>query len=167
MERKMPVIRVSQRIWDRMKQHAQPFEDSPNDIIDRALDALDLIRNSSTTSQKHRSIKSKSAKTMNEIIGKSKIDHQEFRVPILETLRELGGKARPRSVRERLEPKLVELFGSRVTKAELAPVSNSQPRWWNAASWERKYLVNDGLLKGGSDRGVWELTEAGYKFLEN
>jgi hypothetical protein len=163
----MPVIRVSEATWNRMKQHAQPLEDSPNDVIVRALDALDHVMNSGPASREMLITRSKRIKTPNAERTKIKIDHQEFRRPILEILRELGGKAQPKSVRERLEPRLAELFGSRVNKAELAPLSNGQPRWWNAACWERKYLVDDGLLKKGSDRGVWELDEPAYEFLEN
>jgi hypothetical protein len=163
----MPVIRVSEATWNRMKQHARPLEDSPNDVIVRALDALDLITSSGAASRELPIIRSKDAKTAKAERAKMKIDHEEFRRPILEALRELGGKAQPKSVRERLQPKLAELFGSRLNKAELAPLSNGQPRWWNAACWERKYLVNDGLLKKGSDRGVWELDEPAYEFLQN
>ena len=40
----MPVVRISDMTWERMKAHARPFEDSPEDIIKLALDALEGAR---------------------------------------------------------------------------------------------------------------------------
>ena len=37
----MPVIRLSEATWERLKAHARPFEDKPEDIVNLALDALD------------------------------------------------------------------------------------------------------------------------------
>lgn len=40
------------------------------------------------------------------------------------------------------------------------------PRWRNAAQWARNSMVNEGLLKSGSPRGVWEITEKGREYLK-
>jgi hypothetical protein len=37
--------------------------------------------------------------------------------------------------------------------ADYELVSNGDPRWWNAACWERDAMVKDGLLATGSKRG--------------
>jgi len=37
-------------------------------------------------------------------------------------------------------------------------------RWKNRALWERLVMVKDGLLKSGSPRGIWEITEKGREF---
>lgn len=39
------------------------------------------------------------------------------------------------------------------------------PRWRNAAQWARQALVEEGLLKADSPRGVWEISESGRKKL--
>jgi hypothetical protein len=54
-----------------------------------------------------------------------------------------------------LEKKVQHLLGD----ADYEPVSNGDPRWWNAACWERDQMVKDGLLATGSKRGYWELSE--------
>jgi hypothetical protein len=40
------------------------------------------------------------------------------------------------------------------------------PRWRNAAQWARNSMVNEGLLKSGSPRGVWEITQKGREYLK-
>ena len=37
----MPVIRISDKTWERMKKYARPLEDLPDDVIGLALDALE------------------------------------------------------------------------------------------------------------------------------
>ena len=38
-------------------------------------------------------------------------------------------------------------------------------RWRNAAQWARNSMVNDGLMKNDSPRGVWEISDKGRNFL--
>lgn len=38
-------------------------------------------------------------------------------------------------------------------------------RWENRAQWARLDLVHKGLLKKGSQHGIWELSENGYKYV--
>ena len=40
-----------------------------------------------------------------------------------------------------------------------------RPRWNNTAQWARSTMVDDGLLKKNSLRGVWEITAAGKEHL--
>jgi len=39
------------------------------------------------------------------------------------------------------------------------------PRWRNAGQWARNSMVNEGLLKRDSPRGIWEITDAGRQVL--
>jgi hypothetical protein len=54
-------------------------------------------------------------------------------------------------------------MASRLSEADLAPVSSGEERWWNAICWERADLVREGLFADDSERGVWELSEKGKK----
>ena len=40
------------------------------------------------------------------------------------------------------------------------------PRWINTAQWARQTMVDDGLLRNNSPRGIWEVAEAGVKYLQ-
>jgi hypothetical protein len=39
------------------------------------------------------------------------------------------------------------------------------PRWKIAAQWARNSMVKEGLSKNDSPRGVWQIIEAGIRFL--
>ncbi|MCX7964842.1 MAG: hypothetical protein D6691_12580 [Candidatus Hydrogenedentota bacterium] len=91
--------------------------------------------------------------------------HEAFRKPILEALVKLGGKA-PVSdvlllVREQMRPYF--------KPADWAPLASNPTtsRWRNAAQWCRLFLVQEGLLKEDSPRGIWEITEAGREWLKH
>ena len=41
----------------------------------------------------------------------------------------------------------------------------NRPRWYNTAQWARNTMVTQRLLLSKSPRGVWEISEAGRKYL--
>ena len=45
-------------------------------------------------------------------------------------------------------------------------LSGGEIHWWNLARWERNSMVKEGLLRRGSPRGVWELSEKGRREVE-
>jgi len=146
----MPVIRITEKTWERMKKYARPLEDSADDVVNLALDALDGRGDAPRPAAVS---KPKAARRGN------KLPQKEFRQPLLETLRDLGGKSAVKIIREKMEPKVAP----RLSEADYAPVSTGEPRWWNAVCWERHDLVREGLLKDDSERGVWELSERGRR----
>ena len=83
--------------------------------------------------------------------------------PILQVLNGMGGIGDMSEVLERL-PKLMK---GTLTDVDFEPLAaNSEvPRWWNTAQWAQSAMVQAGLLKGDSPRGVWEMTEAGHKLI--
>ena len=92
------------------------------------------------------------------------VPQRTFHVPIIESLHELGGKARGREIIEAIHPKIEHLLSD----VDYEPVgSASTPRWENRVHWARYELVKNGLLGKTSERGVWELTEEGVAEVEN
>ena len=86
------------------------------------------------------------------------IPQKEFERPILEVLRDLGGSGETRDVLDAVGLKMRH----RLQPVEYKPVGGGQiPRWEMHTHWARKHLINDGLLRNDSPRGLWELTEAG------
>jgi hypothetical protein len=145
----MPVIRVSDTTWERMKSHARPLEDTADDIVKRALDALEGVRTSPVK-------KIVAGRPKKERAG-DKLPQKEFRAPLLLTLNKLGGSARLNEVREEMYP-LVE---KRLSAEDHVVMVTGEPRWWNATCWERSALVKEGYLRSNSPRGVWELSGQG------
>ncbi len=75
--------------------------------------------------------------------------------PLLDSLRELGGSARPREASDRIAAAL------KLPEEQLnATTKTGQDRFYNQVAWARQYLVWEGLLDG-SKRGVWTLTATG------
>lgn len=89
---------------------------------------------------------------------------QAFRIPILEALMELGGKGDVDDILKKVEIKMKGTF--KPVDYEKLP-SGIMIRWQNTAQWERYVMVQDGLLRPDSPRGIWEITEEGKRFLEN
>jgi len=147
----MPVIRVSDSTWERLKGYARPFEDKPEDIVNLALDALDE-KLGKKTKEHPRIVVTKAATPEGR-----KLPQREFRLPLMKLLLELGGSADVSKIRKVLEPRMAPLL----SEADYALVSSGDPRWWNAACWERADLVREGLFLEYSPRGVWELSESG------
>jgi len=86
-----------------------------------------------------------------------------YRLPILQALDAMGGRGHLQQVLDQvgiiMKPILKEV--------DYLPLSSDQsiPRWRNAAQWARYTLVQEGLLKDGSPRGIWEITDAGRAYL--
>jgi hypothetical protein len=148
----MPVIRVSDHTWQRMQQHARPFEDKPEDVINLALDALDKSLGRAVPAKAPDPSK---VEPKRPAAGAQKLPQKELRWPLVETLRELGGGAHVSEIKALLEKKVEHKLG----EADYLPVSTGDARWWNAACWERDAMVKEGLLASGSKRGYWELSE--------
>jgi hypothetical protein len=94
--------------------------------------------------------------------GGQKLPQKEFRAPLIATLRELDGSAHVSEIRPVLEKKVQHMLG----EADYELVTNGDPRWWNAACWERDAMVKDGILATGSKRGYWELSEMSMRSKE-
>lgn len=89
---------------------------------------------------------------------------QVFRIPILEVLMELGGKGEVDEILKKLEIRMKEFL--KPVDYEKLP-SGVMIRWRNTAQWERYVMVQDGLLRSDSPRGIWEITEEGKRSLKN
>jgi len=83
--------------------------------------------------------------------------------PILEALQALGGSAPMNQVLERV----LDTMRSTLKDVDFEPLASDpdMSRWKNAAQWARNSMVKEGLLRNDSPRGVWQISEAGVRFL--
>ena len=137
----MPTVRIAEDTMTRLKSFARPLEDTVDDVVNRALDALDGASPKRVPKPAVRKIKGE------------KLPQKEFRAPLLKLLRSLGGKANVKTIRNKLEP----LVAHQLNDADYSPVSTGDPRWWNAVCWERNELKKEGIIRDDSEHGVWEL----------
>lgn len=123
-----------------LAQLADEFQDILKDLRDR------VGQNLAAPEAKPRRRRSKLPKTPQKVL----------REHILEALKKLGGSARTSDViaemARQLEGKL--LPGDTVWRD-----ATNEPAWQNNAKWERFQMTQDGALRRGSQRGVWELEE--------
>jgi hypothetical protein len=84
--------------------------------------------------------------------------------PILEALQALGGSARMGQVLDRV---LQSMRGT-LKEVDYEPLASEpdMPRWKNAAQWARNSMVKEGLLRNDSPRGIWQISDAGVRFLQ-
>jgi hypothetical protein len=87
----------------------------------------------------------------------------EFRVPILQSLVELGGSAPMNNVLDKVERLVSDKLNA--YDRQTLPSDPTIPRWRNTAQWARAAMVKEGLISSNSPRGVWEITDTGRAFL--
>jgi len=94
-------------------------------------------------------------------------DHAQqatYRLPILEVLDEFGGKGHVQEILPKV--KLAMEARGLLRQRDYGDVpSGGEEYWRNLARWERKVMVDLGLLRSGSPRGIWEITEEGRNLL--
>jgi hypothetical protein len=85
--------------------------------------------------------------------------------PILEALQALGGSAPMSQVLDRV----LQCMKGKLKDVDFEPLASDpdMPRWKNAVQWARYSMVKEGLLRNDSPRGVWQISEAGVRFLRN
>jgi restriction system protein len=87
----------------------------------------------------------------------------EFRIPILQTLVELGGSAPMNDVLHKVERLVSDKLNA--YDRQTLPSDSTIPRWRNTTQWARASMVKEGLLSSNSPRGIWEITDTGRTFL--
>ena len=153
----MPVVRISEETFKDMEAIRSGFE-TPAALVARAVRFLK--EHGGPTA----SVKDGRQPTKKRRIGSApSLPQAAYREPLLECLHELGGKARTAEIRAAMERKLAARLGP--ADRALQP-SGAEVRWWNLTMWTRKNLVEEGLLRDDSERGVWELSELGRRHMQ-
>lgn len=156
----MPVIRITDATWDRLKRWAEPLEDSPEDAVCKVLAAAEehLKCDQLRLPVQENRVDEKVRRKGNRIPQGLKTPNQTYRYPILEALGDLGGRASAEEVLRAVEGKVKPLLN----EVDLQKLSSGiDIRWRNAAQWVRWALMKEGFLKADSPRGIWELSDKG------
>jgi len=138
----MKSIRIDDEVWAALQKRAKAFEDTPNSVLRR------ILHLDKTQGKRNRS---------NRTPKGVKTPQAAYRHPILRALYELGGHAQVSDVLEKVHV----LMANRLNETDYQPLASGEIRWRNTAQWERNAMVEEGLLKKNSPRGVWELTAKG------
>lgn len=145
----MPNILISEPIYQRLLRRATSFEDSPEDVIVRLLEQEEPT----------------GAATLEERASRaapgSVLPVRGYWIPILELLVEAGGSALSNDIVDALEERMSDLLTAR----DFEHLKSGEIRWRNRARFARLRMKERGLLSDVSDRGVWEITQAGRDYL--
>ena len=158
----MPTIRITDEVANELKKLAVPLEDTWDSVLRRVL-GID-------SSNGRRPSEELGGPQSDIFVEGREITHEDpprrrrrrrgditpagaFREPILDILTFRDGRAERADMMDELEGQI----GDSLTEADREPRADGTPLWKNTADWMRKRLVDEGVLRNDSDRGIWEL----------
>lgn len=157
-----PVIRISDESYRRLQEWAEPFEDTVDSALRKVLDAASAPKLGVIPELPVQARPTPTPDTSDAPKGEAMTPESAFYPRIMVALREMSGRATKAEVTRRIGTGL----GSRLTTVDWEPVATGEPRWENKVAWARNRLCELGLIRRGSPRGIWELTDEGMKMAE-
>jgi hypothetical protein len=151
----MPNTFLSPPTYERLLKRVVSFDDQPEDVIVRLLDEVEGTEGDDSSPLP------RAPERRSRAAPGSVLPIEAYFVPILATLNEAGGAAPTNDVIDALEERMRDLF----TERDHEPQQSGQIRWRSRARFARLRMKERGLLSDSSHRGVWEITEAGRRFL--
>jgi negative regulator of replication initiation len=152
----VPTIRVDDEVYERLKNQAEPFIDTPNSVLRRLLELDGPIQEGASTPTLEESNQSRRMRP-GELL-----DRHEYDLLILRVIDRLGGSGYAPDVVEEVG----KLVADKLTEMDHIKNKTGVVRWKNRIMWRRFNLVQLGLLKNDSPRGIWEISPAGRRALE-
>lgn len=182
-----PTIRIDDDVYDRLKEQAEPFVDTPNTVLRRVLGlekavgadvaapeaepeavgeakakaAVEVRKRAAPRAAKRTAPRGGKKPKRTRVPNGSLLPETEYDRPLLEALVELGGSAPARSVveavGERVKDRLTELDRERLPSGGI--------RWENRLQFVRLRLVEEGFMVKESGRGIWAISDEGRRFV--
>jgi hypothetical protein len=154
----MPTIRVDDEVFEGLKKLAEPFVDSPGSVIRRLLVEKGTLA--------HRPAKPKAITPAEAVKVKAltpALTPQEtYEQFLMATLaQDFGGRGDKRSVTQAVIARMVKQ--GFIGPADLELVATGETKAENTITWGRNALKNRGLIRRGSKRGIWELSDEGQE----
>lgn len=143
----MRTIELEDDLFEKLEELAIPFlEATPNQVMRR------VIHHYLSCSEKNDfSGDKKYRKLIYRRYGK--LHHSHYRIPIIQVLRQQGGKASFPVVQEFVYSKVKD----KLTEIDFSLTVTGIIRWHDTLRTERQKMIREGILKSGSPRGIWEL----------
>jgi Arc/MetJ family transcription regulator len=148
-------IEIDDEVMAKIKERAEPFVDSPNDSLRRHF-GLRPSKVSACAERPTEGPPSPTPSTPRAASGEL-LPMEDYELPLLRAISQLGGSAPAYRVREAVEAMLAD----RLAAADRASLHSGDVRWENRLGFARLDAVWRGHLRSDSRRGIWELTDAG------
>lgn len=163
-------IQIDDEVWELLKERAEPFVDTPNTVIRRLLELpatngagrvpgglLEDPAQEGLSGRKGRPRKRKKAPAAPRAQTGTILADEEYDLPLLAVLDELGGRAPTREVLDALGERMAD----RLMPADHETLASGDVRWRNRAQFVRLRLIQQGDMQKDSPRGLWEITDQG------
>ena len=154
----MPTIRIDDEVFEGLKKLAEPFVDSPNAVVRRLLIEKEILKETATKIRPLSAPRSAPERALTPPLTPQPI-YEQFLLMTLE--RDFGGSGDKRSVTRAMIDRMVKQ--GFISPADLELVATGETKAENTITWGRNALKNRGLIRRGSKRGIWELTEQGLE----
>lgn len=152
-----PLIDIEQEVWEALQARAEPLIDTPNSVLRRV---LGLARESDDHPAPKQSVIA-SSRISRAPVG-SLLPESAYELPILRVLADNGGSAPARDVVHAVG----ELMADQLTELDRETLPNGGERWQSRVQFGRLRMKEKGLIKSGSPRGLWELSDLGIAALQ-
>ncbi|GGS47084.1 winged helix-turn-helix domain-containing protein [Actinokineospora fastidiosa] len=138
----MPVtVRLDDDVFEALQKLATPLVDDINSVLRRQLGLSERP----------------AARAGGPALG-----DREFEAPVLQALVRLGGSGQTKAVIDLVG----EILAPRMREGDFERLESGDIRWRNRAQFARLNLIRAGLMREGSPRGLWEITDAGRQRVE-
>ena len=105
----------------------------------------------------------KSARRRKKFKRGLKTPENEYYIPILSSIHELGGQGQINEILNKVYVKMKDILNDYDMKG--LPKNPGIKRWYNTACWCRSAMVQEGFLSNDSPRGIWMITDKGNDYL--
>ena len=181
----MPSIDIDDEVYDRLKHTAEPFVDTPNSVLRRVL-GLDpnpngasgssaiakattarapaKLQGAATTGARKRSRTRRKShkKERTRVPAGSILQEDAYELPLIQALVQAGGEGSSKEITRAVGSKL----DSKLTALDREPLASGAIRWENRLQFVRLKLIERGLMRKDTPRGIWAITEEGRKAIE-
>jgi predicted CopG family antitoxin len=158
----MPTIRIDDEVFNGLKKLAEPFTDSPGSVIRRLLVEKGILKDAPARMRRPAQEEQVQIKALTPALTPQDAYEQFLLVTLNE---EFAGHGEKRAVTRAVIEKMVR--HGFIGPADLELVATGETKAENTITWGRNALKNRGLIRRGSKRGVWELSDDGREAARN
>lgn len=151
----MKSIEIDDEVFALIKSRAEPLVDDANSVLRRLLG----VDTGGPTLDQSAPPEAAQPGTSGRAPQGSLLSEHAYEKPILLELLERGGRGASRDVTEAVGVRVA----GQLTERDSEMLTSGEIRWRARVHFTRLRMKERGLIKTGSPRGVWELTEKGRK----
>lgn len=173
----MATIEIDDDLLELLKRHAEPFVDTPNDVLRRLLlderepatehrparDQPGEGASRASRPKRGRGKPNKNPAARKRAPSGALLSEHAYELPLLAALDAAGGRMPTREA----VAAVGERIGDQLMPMDHDVLEHGRERWEMRVQFVRLRLVEAGLLEKESPRGVWEISDAGRERLKH